>query len=231
MANTVRNKPRAGRTTTIEEPNPLDKIQFTYEKNKKQINAVVTVVLVLIVGFFAYRTLYKEPRNRKASFAISYAQQYFQQDSLIMALNGDGQHDGFLRIIKKYSGTSTANLANYYAGICFLQMHDAQKAIKYLKDFDAHGTKVEYAAFGALGDAYMETNNVKEGINYYKKASANEDDNLLTPLYLYRAAVAYELSNQPKDAIESYKKIRDKYPQSMQAREVDKNLARLGVLE
>lgn len=90
---------------------------------------------------------------------------------------------------------------------------------------------MEYAASGALGDAYMETNNVKEGINYYKKAAANEDDHLLTPLYLYRAALAYELSNQPKDAIESYKKIRDNYPQSMQAREVDKNLARLGVLE
>jgi len=230
MANTVRNKPGAERITA-EETNPLNDIQSRYEQNKKPINTVLTIVVLAIVGFFGYKKLIQEPKENKAFTAISYPQTFFQQDSLNKALNGDGQHLGFLKIIKKYSGTKAANLANYYAGICYLQMHDPKTAIKYLKEFDAHGTNVEFVANGALGDAYMESGNTKEGLEYYNKAASNKDDNLLTPMYLNRLGMAYEMSNQPDKAKEAYKRIRDEYPQSQQAREMDKNLARLGVLD
>jgi tetratricopeptide (TPR) repeat protein len=230
MANTVRNKPGAERITA-EETNPLNDIQSRYEQNKKPINTVLTIVVLAIVGFFGYQKLVKGPKEIKAATAISYPQTFFAQDSLNKALNGDGQHLGFLKIIKKYSGTKSANLANYYAGICYLQMHDPKTAIKYLKEFDAEGTNVEFVANGALGDAYMESGNTKEGLEYYNKAASNKDDNLLTPMYLNRLGMAYEMSNQPDKAKEAYKRIRDEYPQSQQAREMDKNLARLGVLD
>jgi tetratricopeptide (TPR) repeat protein len=230
MANTVRNRPGTEKITSSE-TNPLENIQAKYEQNKQRINTIVTVVLVVVVAFFAYQRLYKAPRETKAANSISSAQTYFQQDSLNKALNGDGQHLGFLKIMKKFSGTKTANLCHYYAGICYLQMHDPKTAIKYLKDFDAEGTNVKYMAYGALGDAYMETGNKKEGIDYYTKAAADKENILLTPLYLYRAAVAYEMNNQPDKAKDAYKRIRDEYPQSMQARETDKSLARLGVLD
>ncbi|HRO43025.1 MAG TPA: tetratricopeptide repeat protein [Flavipsychrobacter sp.] len=231
MANTVRNKPGTERITTIEETNPLETIQDKYEQNKKRINTAIFVVLAAVIGFFAYQKFIKEPKETKASNAISYAQMYFAQDSVNKALNGDGQHQGFLQIIKKYGGTKAGNLAQYYAGISFLQMNDPKNAIKHLKEFDAQGTNVQYVAYGALGDAYMENNNVKEGIEYYNKAAANKDDNLITPIYLYRAAMAYEMNNQADKAKENYKRIRDEYPLSMQAREIDKHLARLGVLD
>lgn len=226
-------KARSNTNNANQEPdfNPLENIQFKYESNKKTINTVVTVVLALVVGFFGYLKLYKEPNENKAANAVSYAQNYFAQDSLDKALNGDGQHKGFLKIMKQYSGTKTANLCNYYAGVCYLKKGDSKNAIKYLKDFDAHGTLVEYAAYGALGDAYMENNNLKEGIEYYTKAASQKEDNLLTPVYLYRAGVAYEMNKEPQKAIANYKRIRDEYPQSLQARDMDKTLARLGVLD
>lgn len=231
MSNTVKNRPRTQKVSTATESNTLDNLQITYEKNKKAVNTGVTIVLLAIIGVFGYLKLYQAPRENKAAYAISYAQTYFQQDSLNKALNGDGQHAGFLRIIKKYSGTDAANLANYYAGICYLQMHNPQSAIKHLKDFKPHGTNVAYAAYGAMGDAYMEMNKVKEGIEYYNKAAENKKDMLLTPIYLFRAALAYEMNNQADKAKENYKRIRDEFPQSLQARDVDKNLARLGVLD
>ena len=231
MANTVKKQPGAERITPVTDANPLENIQYKYEENKKRINTIVTVLLVAIVGVFAYLKLVREPKETKAANAISYAQAYFAQDSVNQALNGDGQRQGFLQIIKKYGGTKAGNLAQYYAGMCYLQMHDPKNAIKHLKEFDANGTKLEYVTYGALGDAYMENNNAKEGIEYYNKAASNKEDNLLTPLYLYRAGLAYETSNQPEKAKENYKKIRDEYPQSMQARDMDKHLARLGVVE
>ncbi len=232
MANTVRNKPGSETYTVVEkESNPLENLQTRYEQNKKNVNTAITVVVLLIAGYFGYQKLIKEPKETKAANAIAYAQVYFAQDSVNRALNGDGQHLGFLKIVKKYDGTKAGNLANYYAGACYLQMHDAKNAIKYLKDFDAHGTKLQYVANGLLGDAYMENKNVKEGIDHYNKAASDKNNMLLTPLYLYRAALAYEMNNQSDKAKENYKRIRDEYPQSMQARDVEKNLARLGTID
>jgi tetratricopeptide (TPR) repeat protein len=230
MSDTVKNQP-AKPKVTVQDTNPLDNIQSGYEKNKKRINTIGTVVLLAVVGIFAYLKFVKEPKEVKAANAIAFPQTYFQQDSLNKALNGDGQHIGFLQIIKRYGGTKSGNLAHYYAGISYLQMGDAKNAIKYLKEFDAEGTNVAYAAYGALGDAYMDSGNTKDGIEAYNKAAANKHDILLTPMYLFRAAQAYEMTNQPDKAKENYKRIRDEYPQSMQARETDRNLARLGVIE
>lgn len=229
MANRARNTP--GSSGQHNDFNPLGKVQVMYEQQKKRINTIAIAVLALVVGFFAYQQLYKTPKEIKAANAISYAQTYFQQDSLSLALNGDGQHAGFLKIMQRFSGTKAANLASYYAGICYLKMDDAQNAIKYLKDFDAKGTPVSYAAYGALGDAYMAAGNVKEGITNYTKAANDKNNNLLTPLYLYRAAIACEMNNQPDKAKANFMRIRDEYPQSQQAREMDKHLARYGVVE
>ncbi len=63
------------------------------------------------------------------------------------------------------------------------------------------------------------------------KAAGDKTDNALTPLYLYRAAIAYVMNNQVDKAKENFKKIKETYPQSAQARETDKELARLGELE
>ena len=228
MANTVRNNPNVATETTIEDTKALNNVMGMYENNKKRINTIVTVVLAAVVGYFAYTKLYSEPRNTKAATAISFAQRYFEADSLNKALNGDGQHLGFLKIMKKYNGTPTANLCHYYAGICYLNMGDAKNAIKHLEDFDGRGSLVTYAAAGALGDAYMENNNTKKAISAYEKAIANKDDMMLTPLYLFRLGLAEELNNNTAAAKKYYQQVKDEYPQSMQARDIEKYLGRLG---
>jgi tetratricopeptide (TPR) repeat protein len=230
MANRARNNPGSASSHEVE-INPLENLQSKYEQNKKRINTIFTVVLLAVVGFVAYLKLYQEPKETRAASALSYMQTYFQQDSLNLALNGDGQNAGLLKIMQKYSGTKASNLASYYAGICYLKMNDANNAIKYLKQFDAEGTDVAVVAYGSLGDAYMQMGNLSEAISYYNKASKDKNNNLLTPIYLFRAAIAYEQNNQPDKAREYFKRIRDEYPQSTQARETDKYLARLGLVD
>ncbi|PZF74150.1 tetratricopeptide repeat protein [Taibaiella soli] len=230
MANTARTKPGAEPAIVDEGSKALDNLQLKYEMNKKRINTAIAVVVIAVVGFFAYNKLYKEPQEEKAANAMSFAQRYFEADSVNKALNGDGQHGGFLKVTKKYSGTKSGNLAHYYAGVCYLKMGDAKNAIKELEDFNGKNTIVAYMAWGALGDAYMETGNTKKGIESYQKATGDKDDFAVTPLYLQRLGIAYEMSNQPEEAKKAYIRVRDEFPQSMQARDMDKNLARLGVL-
>jgi tetratricopeptide (TPR) repeat protein len=232
MANTTETKPLSNRTTTTApDSNPLENIQGFYEKNQKVINGTLTAVLLIAVGVFAYFRLYLAPRETKAASKVFYAQQYFASDSLERALQGDGQHPGFIKVIKDYSGTKTANLCHYYAGVCYLKLGNYKAAVKQLEDFDGKGTLLSSAGAGALGSAYLESGNMKKAIDQYEKASSNKEDVIQTPFYLQLLATTYEMNKQPEDAKKAYIRIRDEYPNSMQARDIERSLARLGVLD
>jgi TolA-binding protein len=206
----------------------LKGVEHWYQDNSKIINNVLIGVLAIVLGYFAYDKFYKTPRIQKANDAIFRAQTYFGMDSLNLALNGDGDKLGFVKIIDQFSGTPAANLSKYYAGVCYLKMGDFAKAEKFLKDFDGKGTLVAEVAKGALGDAYMEQGKTDDGIKAYLDAAANEDNVFVAPLYLERAGMAYELKNNTAEAIKMYRKVKERFPMSQQARNMDKNLARLG---
>lgn len=230
MSTTHKPKPLSERTTKRGSTDPMEQLQFYYETHKKLINGVGTGIVILALAIFGYFKLYLGPREAKASAKIFYAQQYFAADSMQRALQGDGQNPGFLKIIRDYSGTKTANLAHYYAGICYLHLGDAKKAIKELEDFDGKGTLLTTAANGALGSAYLDDGKVDKAISYYKKATGNPNDLAQTPMYLKQLGVASEIAKKPEEAKAAYLRIRDEFPMSMQARDIDKDLARLGVI-
>ena len=229
MANSARTQPGAERTTTsYDESNPLDGVTVFYENNKKPINNAVIIVLVVVLGYLGYTKLYKGPAEEKAATALSFPQLYFEADSLNMALNGDGKNPGFVKIAKKYDGTASGNLALYYEGLCYLKMGNFKDAITALKGFNGKGTIIENVANGALGEAYMESGDTPNAIASFKKASSDKNDAVATPMYLYQLGLAYEIANNNPEAITAFKRIRDEYPRSMQARDMDKELARLG---
>lgn len=213
------------------ESNPLDNLMAKYEANKKRINTITSIVLVAIIGAFVYIKFVRAPRVEKAATTVAWAQRMLEVDSFNLALNGNAEHAGFLKVQKKFSGTPTANLCNHYIGVCYLHLGDFDKAIKYLKDFDGNGTLLSYASWGALGDAYMEKGDIKKGIEYYEKASGNKEDDAVTPIFLYRLAVAYEMNNQADKAKEAYKSIKSDYPRSQYAQDIDRHLARVGVID
>lgn len=229
--------PQKVRTVTGQidnEPSAEEKLKHVeswYQRNSKNINNILIGAIAIIAGIFAYTRLYKAPKLQKANDAIFRAQTYFSMDSLNWALNGDGSSLGFLKIIDKFGGTPAANLSHYYAGVCFLKMGDYASAEKHLKEFDGKGTMVSKVAKGALGDAYMEQNKMSEAVSAYLDASSDDNNLLLSPLYMERAAIAYEMQNKNEEAINTYKKILEKFPSSQQSNNVKKNLARLGVYE
>lgn len=236
MATTTKTQaqpqPLSNRTSNVaDDNNALERVQFAYEKNKKVINGVLTAALVIAAAVFAYFKLYMGPREEKAAAKVFYAQQYFQADSLERALQGDGQHPGFVKVMRDYGGTKTANLCHYYAGICYLRLGNFKNAIKQLEDFNGKSTLLSTAAAGALGNAYLESGNTKKAIDQFEKASSDKEDVVQTPMYLMNLGAAYEMNKQPEDAKKAYLRIRDEYPMSAQARDIDRTLARLGVLD
>jgi len=83
-----------------------------------------------------------------------------------------------------------------------------------------------------LGDAYSELNKKEEAVEQYKKAGTYFDqDEIISPEYLFRAGYLYESMGRNDDAIAMYTIIKNKYPASPRGFDIDRYLARLGVVK
>jgi len=83
---------------------------------------------------------------------------------------------------------------------------------------------------GLIGDCYVSTGRTKEGISYFEKAASKADNDLISPIYLKKAGLAYESMKQYADALKAYETIRDKYNLSMEAVDIDKYITRATIL-
>jgi tetratricopeptide (TPR) repeat protein len=210
----------------------ITEFQKFWSKYNKQTTYGLAILVLVVGAYLGYKNLIQEPNEKKAAEAMFRAEEYFRMDSVKLALQGDNINSGFLKIMSKYSGTKSASLAGFYAGTCYLRLGDYNNAIKYLKDFSSPVLQLEARTHGMLGDAYSELNKKEQAIDEYKKAGTVFDkDDLISPEYLFRAGYLCESMGRTKEAIEMYQLIKDKYPTSQRGYDIDKYLARLGVVK
>ncbi len=209
---------------------PLLRLQGTWMKYQKPLLIAFTVLVVVVAGWYFYETQVAEPKEEQATNAIYKAQENFAMDSINAALNGNGTDKGFLYIINNYGGTKPGKLAKYYAGICYLKLQDFNKAVEYLSDYQTDAKQIQMMAYGSLGDAYSELGKNDEAIaNYKKAASAFPSDELNSSEYLFRAALKLETLGKAKEALDTYKELKDKFPKTNRAYEADKYIYRLSI--
>ncbi|MEG1634182.1 MAG: tetratricopeptide repeat protein [Rikenellaceae bacterium] len=205
----------------------LSRTESYIERHFKTMLIAVGVIVVVVGGYFGYKNLIAAPAENKASFI---AEQNFQVDSFALALNGTTEFEGFLSIIDNYGSTAVGNIANHYAGICYLKLNDLDNALKYLSAYKATEGKaaviVNAQNIGLIGDINIEKGNVKEGVKFYEKAATYEND-FTSPLYLKKAGMAYEQLGDNAKALEAYNKIKNQFAVSLEARDIDKFIGRI----
>ncbi len=215
----------------LNEVHAIKKAKDFWGSLSKPVMYIGGLVILLAGGWLVYKNFVQAPKQKKAIEAMSRAEAYFAKDSFDLALNGDGSSAGFLKIIKTYSGTDAANLANYYAGSVYLRKGDFKNAIKHLEDFSTGATQIQSAAWRMLGDAYMSTDKKEKGAGLYEKAGKlNEKDEYTSSENLFRAAMAYEVIGKKEKAADLLKIIKEKYPKTNMGGLAEKYLARLGVV-
>jgi TolA-binding protein len=173
------------------------------ESNPKIVIGLGLAILLIVGGYFGFR-FYKDSQNKLAQNEMFQAVFYFEADSLDKALNGDGNNLGFLNIIDDYGITDAANLANYYAGVCYLKQGKFE-----------------------LARLYLEEQKYEDAAAYYKKAADYKPNKYFSPAYLMKEALAYEKLKQNDKAKEAYEKIITQYWDSDEYQEAKKFKARL----
>ena len=208
----------------------LVKMQGFWEKFQKPVTIALVVIVLGVGGWYGYTEYILKPKEEKAADALFKAQQYFSIDSSNLVLKGDGQNKGVLYVMKNFSGTKAANLCSYYAGVSYLKLGDFTNAVKYLKDFSTDAKQIQLLAYGCLGDAYSELNNKEEAIANYKKAATTfELDENNSAEYLFRAGLLQETTGKTKEAIATYKELKEKFPKTDKGFQADKYINRLSL--
>lgn len=220
-------------STTAEVFNTLDegasKTEEWAVRNQKYIIGVVGAVALAVLAYLGYNKVIAEPKQKEAMNEMYMAKKYFDDavngtasDSLYtMSLNGGEGKYGMLDIINEYSGTPAANLANYYAGMAYLNLKDYQNAITHLGKFSSDDKILNPIAKGGIGDAFVQLEQNAEALEYYEKAFKANVNSFTTPLYLMKAArVAIDLGENEK-ALDYLKRIKTEFSASNEAKNAD----------
>ena len=199
------------------------------ETYQKQIVWVVGAILGIVVLYMAFQRFYVDKESEKAAEQMFPAEQYFEQEDWEKALDGDGNNLGFMEIISDYKFTPSANLAKYYAGLCYLRLGEYEEAISNLGKFKSKDRILSSIALGGIGDSYAQLGESDKAVNFYKKAANNKSNDFTTPLYLLRAGILLEKEGNFKEAGALYERIKTDYAASTEGRTIEKYIARIKI--
>ena len=195
------------------------------EENASLISWVVAGVAVVVLACIAINQYVFKPKALEASNENAKAVVYFMAGDFEKALNGDdAECIGFEAIADEYSWYQEGELAALYAGICYYEMGKYTEAAEYLAKFSANDLTIDPAANQLLGDAFVELEDYAKAAKAYKAAAASKNE-LIAPMSLKKLGILYLAQEQKEEAKKAFETIKNDYPTSSEAQDIDKYIA------
>lgn len=216
------SKENTEKNTSVAEA--VSRTEIFFSSNKKIIMAAVAVVILAAAGIFLYHKYGYMPARQEALGQVYQAEANFRNGEYELALNGDGNVLGFAQVIDQY-GSKAGKAVYLYAGICELNLGNWNEAIGYLSKYNGKDAILKARALACIGDAYTGLTDYAKAVKYFEKA-ASVIDNAFAATYILKAGITYEALGDYAKAIESYKTIKEQYPMSMEAMDIDKYISR-----
>ena len=221
----ARNVKKKEEFATVEQA--LSTSEAFIEKYQRQILISVGIVIAMVLIILSVRNFYLQPRAIAAENEMHTAQMFFANGNFERALNGDDFTTiGFRAIASDFRMTPSGNLAAAYAGICYFRLGDFHNAIKFLSRFNGRDSYLAASVIGLIGDSYVELGEVSRAIGYFERA-ANMGNDIMSPIFLKKAGLAHESLGNLTRAARSFQKIKDSFPNSQEASDIDKYIARV----
>ena len=203
----------------------VSKTEQFYNENKKVIWGCVIALAVIALAILGYRKFIYEPKAAEAAEQMFPAENAFMNGDFTLALDGDGNNLGFEDIISEY-GSKAGKAAYLYAGLSHLNLGNYDQAVSFLKKYKGKEPILAARALVSLGDAYAGLEDYVNAEKYYKKA-IDKGDNMFAASYMFKLGQVYEELGQADKALDLYKKIEDKYPNSVEAYDIGKYITRI----
>jgi len=195
------------------------------EEHKNMLMWIVLAIVVVVGGCIAVNKYVIKPKAIEASNENAKAEVYFTAGDWQKALSGDdAECIGFEAIADEYSRYQEGELAALYAGICHYKLGEYEEAAKYLKKFSAKDLTIDPAARQLLGDAYVQMDELEKAAVAFRSA-ANSGNEIVAPMSLKKAGFVYLELGDKEQAKKVFEMIREQYPTSAEASDIDKYIA------
>jgi len=197
-----------------------------YEKNGRLVQMAAAGVVVVIALFLAYGW-YQSGQNEKALAEMAFAVDRYEDGAYRAALDGDITFTGLIEIADSYGGTAAGNLARFYVADAFFRLGDLENALKYFRAYDKSSDYLGASALAGEAAVLEAQDEFEKAGDLFRRAANLFSSEITSPEYLMDAARAYERAGAIYEAEEVLEDIRNDWPDSQAARNIEFDLARL----
>ena len=181
----------------------LDTERFL-EKNAKLLMIVFGALVLGVLGFFAYKQFYVEPRNEEATLSYLSAQKNLADGKNDLALGGkSAANPGYLGTHKDFSETAVGKLSTYNAGLIKFKEGKFKESYDLLDEFSSKNNVLMALKYGAMADCQANLNKSDEALSLLDQAISASDDPY-TSYYFTRKAGILALALKKNDAAKKY---------------------------
>jgi tetratricopeptide (TPR) repeat protein len=196
------------------------KEQFKSNTKLRLTTFIVGGLAVLVLGYFLYIQFIWKSSNEKSKGAYYIGLNYADKDSTDAAINE------LKPVVKKYDGKIGGEVAQFVLARQLMAKGQFKQALDELEDVDVEDTYVSAMSLGLQGDCQSELTKYEDAVELYVKAAEINDNELTTPMYLFKAGLVSEKLKDFEKATEYYTSIKDNYPDFGRQKTIEKYIAR-----
>lgn len=182
----------------------------------------VGLIALIIVGFIYSNN--RKADQEKATIELSKISQMYQMDQYETSIKGIPEKNvmGLQKIVDNYGSTPSGELAKVYLANCYYATGKFDVALKYFEDFGGTQTEIKAAALAGAASCYEAKKDYKRAAELFEKAGNKYSSVPSASLNLVNAARNYGLNGENERAKMILKKVKTEYPQSAEARDIDR---------
>lgn len=189
----------------------LDTERFL-EKNSKLLIIIFGALVLAVLGFFAYKQFYVEPRNEEATLSYLAAQKNLADGKNDLALGGkSAANPGYLGTYKDFSETAVGKLSAYNAGLIKFKEGKYKESYDLLDEFSSKNKVLMALKYGAMADCQANLNKSDEALSLLDQAISASDDPYTSYYFTRKAGMVSLALKKNAEAKKYFSTIDEKY--------------------
>lgn len=194
--------------------------QFKGNKILKTATTVVGLIVLVVLLFVGYSKFISGPKNERSQAAVAKGIMLMESDSIAAAI------DELSYVASEYSGYDGAHLANYSLGNLYFEQGRYDDALEALLKVKLDDTYLMTLTIGAIGDCYSELSEYNKAVKQYVKAAERTENDLTTPMYLFKAGLNAEEAGDFVTAKKHYLTIKSQFTTYANQKGIEKYITR-----
>lgn len=182
------------------------------EKNSKLLTTVFAVLVLAVLGYFAYQQFIVKPKNEEATKSYLSASKNLEDGKEAEALGGKSEaNPGFLGTYDKFSGTDIGKISAYNAGLLKFKEGKYKEAYDLLDKFSSDNKTLMALKYGAMADCQANQNKSDDALSLLDKAVSASDDPYTIYYFTKKAGMLALVLNKKGEAKKYFSVIDEKY--------------------